>query len=127
MRRNQLITTLAGLLACLFCCTVAHAGAALDTANAAIEKSKSYNRVITLPIESEQAKAAAQGTFNAVQAPEFQERLSKETDRVGREVMGINTKDADAFKSYYSNNKSPLAPDERIYVFISTSVPIDTL
>lgn len=76
-----------------------------------------------------QNKAASE-TVDFVNSEEFQAKLQVEQERIAEEVFGFTP---EVMKSYYSDVKRPgkgkryFERDERVYIFISSSVPEDTL
>lgn len=64
-----------------------------------------------------------------INSPEFKQKVEDEKTRVGQEVFGIPAQGG----SYYTNpaaeaqGKQHLAADERIYLFVSSSMPEKTL
>ena len=85
-----------------------------------------------IPVEVEQGTAqagTAQKAANAINSPEFQARMQKEKERLQGEVFGDF-----ASPAYYEDSANPkvksagkLAADERIYIFVSSSMPESTL
>jgi type-F conjugative transfer system pilin assembly protein TrbC len=98
-----------------------------DSVNNARSNARSYNLKIPSEVMTGARQAeAAHTSVNAVNSPEFQERVQKESDRIQREVLGT------APKSYYPGATKPalsshLDPGERIYIFVSSSMPEATL
>jgi type-F conjugative transfer system pilin assembly protein TrbC len=78
-------------------------------------------------------KAEAQKAVDIVNSEEFQQNIEKEKGRLQKEVFGITP----AVDGYYSDHaggkerdgkrKVTLSADERIYIFVSSSVPEATL
>jgi len=79
-------------------------------------------------------------TYNYYKSEEFQNKVAKETERLKNEFFSAQV---DLYKRYEQQQKEnkpnvagnndqnrkdfTLSPDERVYVFISSSVPLDTL
>lgn len=74
--------------------------------------------------------AAARKSFDYLNGKEFRQRFNAETERLKRYVF--DGKD-DTLSLYYGNHaadsqkKGKLAADERVYIFVSSSVPEETL
>jgi len=72
-------------------------------------------------------KEAAEKTNTAYQSPAFQGRLKAETERIKHELFGA------AVEQYYPDSGNPvpvqgkLGADEKIYVFVSSSMPIQAI
>jgi type-F conjugative transfer system pilin assembly protein TrbC len=111
-----------------------HAAVAQDTqasikiVQEALEKAKKMKKHITVP-GVDKNNRAAQEAARTFYSPEYQNKIGQEIERLK------NTLFADTFKD---QKKQPLSkpapgsryflmPDERIYVFISSSVPVETL
>ncbi len=106
---------------------------------AAKEKSKSYQGIIVPDHLKKGGKenAAARAAFEATEAPEFKARVDAEKKRLAEGALGISE-----FAAHYGDlpveggqeagkgDKQPaprLAADERVYIFISSSMPEATL
>lgn len=94
--------------------------------DASLKKSEDLAKSITIPSNSSEKnmKKAAEKMNTAYQSPAFQSRLKAETERIKHELFGT------AVEQYYPDSGNPvpvqgkLAVDERIYVFVSSSMPI---
>ena len=70
---------------------------------------------------------AAKSVNAYYQSPDFQRRLLTETERIKREVLGS------ALEQYYPDREKDIPPkgklgeDERIYVFVSSTMPLQTI
>jgi conjugal transfer pilus assembly protein TrbC len=101
----------------------------LDSINEYMEKVDDLKKDLKVPenLHKEKGQEMAEKTYQFYQSKEFQEKLRAETERL---KDGIFKK---AVKEYYSENreiektKGKLLPTERIYIFISFSVPLQTL
>ena len=107
-----------------------------DAAEAVRAKSSNYDaqvRQIPQGVLNGAAQAeAARQSSDAINSPEYQQRVQAERERLQREVFDIGP----ALKPapYYADTKTRkkegpphLAPDERVYLFISSSMPESTL
>lgn len=74
---------------------------------------------------SGKGQAAAEDAFRLYQSPEYQRRLAAERTRIETEVFG-KTSPLPA-ESGPAKGAGRLGPDERIYVFVSGSIPMETL
>lgn len=115
-------------LALLFCAATASADSVADAVNGARSKASSYDLKLSSDVLSGTSQAdTARKTANYVNSPEYQERVRKESDRIQREVFGISPKG-----NYYPGveplDMAPhLKPDERVYIFVSSSMPEATI
>lgn len=93
-------------------------------------------------VHLERGQLEAQNTYDIFRSSEFQSKIQKEVERLKVEVFSEQVKD---FENYYSNDKKKklagrknehfyqtskgitLNSDERLYIFISSSVPLETL
>lgn len=96
----------------------------------ALERAKSYEKRIQIPDTGHpEANKAAREAVRRFYSPERQENIQAEIERLKRERF------ADVLRDYAGSaagvrkvmSHSRLAPDERIYIFISSSVPESTL
>lgn len=85
----------------------------------------------TLPVHrNSEMEDKAKRLDSEVRSDLFQQRLQAEKDRLARELGG---KDGTANKGYFNSGgdvdgrDKALSGDERVYIFISSSVPIETL
>lgn len=102
----------------------------LDAATALNERSTKLSRELSLPenrFETE-GKGRAQATATLFRSEAFQEKLRAEQERIKREVFGGR------LQEYYRGAPEAAAAmagelprDERVYIFISSSVPKRTL
>ena len=91
-----------------------------------LKKAADLAKSITIPSNPSEKhmKEAAERTNSAYQSPAFQSRLKAETERIKHELFGT------AVEQYYPDSGNPvpvqgkLGVDERIYVFVSSSMPI---
>jgi len=130
MKRYLGISLFFGMLACA--AYPAGADTITDTVAAAKANSKQAYSGYTVPdsvLKGTAQSSAARATANVVNSPEFQDQVSKEQERlkseVFKDVAGIN-------QPYYSesgtSDRTPhLATDERIYLFVSSSMPAATV
>lgn len=97
---------------------------------ASVEGMKNSISGDTKPIQDETAEKAARDMAADFYSDSFQARIKDEEMRLKRDLFG------DALKDYYpealgesksSGKKAYLAHDERIYVFISSSMPMTTI
>jgi type-F conjugative transfer system pilin assembly protein TrbC len=116
------------ILAVLATYSPAIAGSIQDLATKAQKYSKGIlqDAEKSLPKPQPAMEEAAKKTYDNVASPEYQLKVSKEAERMRRELF----KTGDAYADYYAvEKKAPdsLAASERIYIFISESVPMSTL
>lgn len=105
----------------------------MDDVSGFIGRAKGLEKSITIPTnkhEAEMTKMAEQ-TNSIYQSPEYQAKLEMETERLKKEVLNKS------FESYYPDalerksgpktKGTKLAKDERVYLFISSSMPMQTI
>jgi len=102
----------------------------LDSINQYMEKVDDLKKDLKVPenLHKEKVQEMAEKTYQFYQSKEFKEKLQAETDRLKEGVF------KKPLEEYYSDSskeiektKGKLQPTERIYIFISSSVPIPTL
>lgn len=94
-----------------------------------LKKADDLAKSITIPTNSsaKSMKEAAEKTESVFQSPQFQGRLKAETERIKHELFG------GAVEQYYPDidnavlSQGKLGPEERIYVFVSGSMPLQTI
>lgn len=91
----------------------------------ALEKADDLSKTITVPENShkEEGRKRAEESFGEYQSPEFQAKLRAEMDRIRKDVLGGKE------NTYYEgvpNGRGGLN-DEKIYILVSSSVPVSTL
>lgn len=78
---------------------------------------------------ADKMKEEAEKTYKHYQSDEFQAKIQKETERIKKD-LGVSL---DPFYSYYKDTVSPavhkqkLRQTERIYILISSSMPLETI
>jgi len=96
-----------------------------------LKKAQELVRTLKLPENKhENAMVKEAKKLDAVyRSPEFQQKLADETERIKTEMFGEHLKE-----EYYADAKKPekktvakLAQDERVYLFISSSMPMTTI
>lgn len=102
-----------------------------------VEKIKKSLQIPKNKFEKEMQDEAAK-TIAIYQSPEYQAKIAAETDRIKRELFHEQLKDLPSERGGLKGdddnekkNKTPvvarLADDERIYIFVSSSMPIETV
>lgn len=89
-----------------------------------------------------QGQVEAQKLYEVYNSEEFQSKIQSEIERLKRDVFPEQVKDYNEYYSqiqnkntvsnkkqepFYGSKTVQLSPDERIYIFISSSVPVETL
>ena len=99
-----------------------------DDINNALNRAKTYENKITLPEfhnpEAEKAAAQAAGEFRS---SECQKRIQTETERLKAGQFAKVLQDYKQSEKNMTKVKGGLPVDERIYIFISSSMPAATL
>lgn len=93
-----------------------------------------YSTLIKVPenIHQGQAQNKAEETAKVYQSEEFKQKVQSETERIKKEVFGeplsrIENYYKDMKKDKDSKRAGKLASTERIYVFISSSMPLEAI
>lgn len=110
----------------VLCAHHTFAGQQMDAVRRSNAGGEAYTQAArqALPAQNPVMDDAAKKLFEVTQSPEYQRRIQAESERLQREVF----KTGDSFADYYgSQAKGRLAQDERLYIFISESVPLATL
>ena len=104
---------------------------AIPDIEAPLNKARELERTLKVP-ENKHDKAMLKEAekLNAVyQSPEFQQKLADETERIKRDMFGEQLQE-----EYYADARKPakttaakLPQDERVYLFISSSMPMATI
>ena len=94
-----------------------------------LKKAEELSNSIKIPSNPSKTHmdVAAKSVNAYYQSPDFQRRLLTETERIKKEVLGS------ALEQYYPDSEKNIPPkgklgeDERIYVFVSSSMPLQTI
>lgn len=70
---------------------------------------------------------AARQAVGVINSPQYQQKVAKERDRLQQDVYGIAPKPKPYYEVAKEGQPSRLAADERIYLFVSASIPEATL
>ncbi len=105
----------------------------LDDVRSIIDKGEKAGRDLNIPENrySESGRTEAEKIFKKYQSPEYQERISKEYERLKSKVFSKQTSSQAPRSGPASGGSNPsgrvLEQKERVYIFISSSVPAETL
>lgn len=96
-----------------------------ESVNRVIEKFEIEAEKMKIPVNtvSEKGMKAAQEAANSYESPVFQEKLRCEQKRLREEVFADSTQDIKADLPVAGK----LAQDEKLYLFLSSSIPDDTV
>jgi len=92
-----------------------------------LEKAKEYERNIELPdVANSEAQQAAEQAANSFYSQEYQKKIQAEIERLKSEEFGAVL---DGFEdpTQGDSKDTVLTSNERLYIFISSSVPLSTL
>ncbi len=94
-----------------------------------LDGAKRYGERLSIPANRHDAKALrkAEDLSRYLQSLEFQKRIESESARIHGEIYGSRTGSQYADTSRRSEEEERLSAHERIYLFISSSVPTHTL
>lgn len=108
---------------------VPQTGFDMDSIHEFKEKGEAYKKDMKVPANrySDEGKREAEKMSGHFHSSEFQERLQSETERVKETLLKDYLEQHNADSNTDNLNKSSLLPTERIYIFISSSLPIETL
>ncbi|MEA3428593.1 MAG: type-F conjugative transfer system pilin assembly protein TrbC [Thermodesulfobacteriota bacterium] len=99
-----------------------------DDINNALNRAKDYESKISLPeIHSPEAEKAAAQAAGRFRSSECQKRIQAETERLKAGRFAKVLQDYQQLKENMSKVKMGMPIDERIYIFISSSMPAATL
>ncbi len=101
----------------------------MDNLGSVESKVKEYQQSIKIPDTKKNARAneAASAAAKMFYSPEYQKRITDEQNRIKKEVFtGLQDTQKD-YSPVKDTGDSLLLHDERIYVFISSSIPVSTL
>jgi type-F conjugative transfer system pilin assembly protein TrbC len=99
----------------------------MDIVQKAMDHAAKYERHITLPETDKAGEAAAREAFDRFQSQEFQEKIASETERIKQTLFGNYSQQNGPGESNENICLDRLADDEKIYLFISSSIPLNTL
>jgi conjugal transfer pilus assembly protein TrbC len=101
----------------------------LDSITEYMEKVDDLKKDLKVPenLYKEKGQEMAEKTYQFYQSKEFQEKLRAETERLKEGVFQKAVKDYYAENREIEKTKGKLLPTERIYIFVSSSVPLQTL
>ncbi len=104
----------------------------MDNIRPITEKAERDAKGVTIPDNRfmQYGRSEAEKTLKTYQSPEFQERLRKETERVKAEIFDLQSGSTEKRSETAQSSKGQervLSQNERIYIFISSSVPTETL
>jgi type-F conjugative transfer system pilin assembly protein TrbC len=97
-----------------------------DYVNDALNRAKKHEDKIKLPSINNETQKAAQKAARSFYSPEYQRRIQQEIERLKKEKFN-DVLSGSAKRSTSSDTNTILYPDERIYIFISSSIPLVTL
>jgi len=101
-----------------------------DTVYNILENALKDSEKQTVPknIHAGAGSTKASDSYNYYQSDDFQQKLSSETARLQKELYGGLTSDNNYYKDFKGlTRKGKLSSRERLYVFISSSIPKETL
>lgn len=84
------------------------------------------NIEVTLPEDNAEARQAAEELFRFYQSEAFQAKIQKERNRLAEKFFGVKQKGVDDNNPKADRDGGPVT-DDRIYLFVSSSVPLITL
>ncbi len=104
----------------------------LDDIRASIESGEKYGKNFKIPENryAEIGRTAAENALKTYQSSEFQDKLTKETNRLKSKLFSKETGSLSQQIQVANGGNSQarvLSQYERIYIFISSSVPVETL
>lgn len=103
---------------------------AMQDVSATLEKVNEAAKTIALPANryEETMKEEAEKVHEVYKSPAFQQRLADETQRLKNEMFGAQLKDYPELQPKKDEKQEVrLRQDERIYLFVSSSMPMATI
>ena len=97
-----------------------------DEISAIGQKAKQDAAQMTLPANGYEAlgKVKAEEAYKLLQSEEYQNKIAQERERIQKEVFG---REGAYYKDSTKGAAGGLGTNERIYIFLSSSVPTETL
>ena len=99
----------------------------IDLVQQAMDQAAKYENDIELPEVNKDGESAANEAFDKYQSQEFQHKITSETQRIRQTLFGNITQQTNPGESDENICLDQLAKDENIYLFISASIPLNTL
>ena len=99
----------------------------MDIIQKAMDQAAKYESEIILPETDKAAESAAREAFDRYQSQEFQEKITSETERIKHTLFGPFSNPDRLEKPEETMCMDGLAGSEKIYLFISSSIPLSTL
>ena len=133
MRGKELLITMAILLAALVVINrieapVPVSGVDMKNVQDLLERANEQSRHMVVPqTKDHKAEKAARETSNIYRSRKFQARLQKEISRLKEQVFSDSMGKDKGISSRKTAENTFLLPDERLYLFISSSMPVSTL
>ena len=129
--KNSIISKL-GLIAVLFAWmgffqTIIAQDSEMDLIQQAMDQAAKYENEIVLPEVNKDGESAAKEAFDKYQSQEFQQNITSETQRIRQTLFGNFALQTNPGESDENVCLDQLAKDEKIYLFISASIPLNTL
>ena len=133
MRGKELLITMAILLAALVVINrieapVPVSGVDMKNVQDLLERANQQSRHMVVPqTKDHKAEKAARETSNIYRSRKYQARLQKEISRLKEQVFSDSMGKDKGISSRKTAENTFLLPDERLYLFISSSMPVSTL
>ena len=119
---------IAVLLACMgFFQIIIAQDSEMDLIQQAMDQAAKYENEIVLPEVNKDGESAAKEAFDKYQSQEFQQNITSETQRISQTLFGNFSQQTNPGESDENICLDQLAKDEKIYLFISASIPLNTL
>ncbi len=101
----------------------------MDSLRDRMEQISDLSRTIEIPRNTAETQAAgrAQELADYYHSPAYQQRIQEERSRVLSELFPGQEKEARYYQDTKKSKPSGFSPGERLYIFISSSVPMQTL
>ena len=99
----------------------------IDLVQQAMDQAATYENEIMLPEINKDGESAAKNAFDRYQSEAFQEKITSESQRIKQSLFGKFTQQNGFGESDENMCLDRLNEDEKIYLFISSSVPLSTL
>ena len=99
----------------------------MDLIQQAMDRAAKYENEIVLPEVNKDGQSAAKQAFDKYQSQEFQQNITSETERIKQTLFGNFTQQTNPGESDENICLDRLTDDENIYLFISSSIPLNTL
>ena len=99
----------------------------IDLVQQAMDQAATYENEIMLPEINKDGASAAKNAFDTYQSEKFQQKITSESERIRQKLFGSFSRQNEPGENNENMCLDRLTGDEKIYLFISSSIPHNTL